>query len=91
MIRATDLLGSELATESGERIGQVFDIRARREREGRWLITGLVVGRRGLFERFGVVGSKRPEPVLAGDCYPWEAVIRIDSGQVVVRDGTRPL
>jgi sporulation protein YlmC with PRC-barrel domain len=91
MMRATDLLGSELATESGESLGRVFDLRARRDDGDRWQITGLVVGRRGLAERFGIAHSKRAEPMLAGDCYQWEALIRVERGQLIVRDGTRPI
>ena len=91
MMRATDLLGNELATESGDSLGYVYDLRAQREQANRWRLTGLVVGRRGLAERFGIAGSKRTEPVLRGDCYPWEAVLEVKRGRVVIRDGTRPI
>ena len=46
MIRASDLIGCELRTESGKRLGRVHDLRAQAAGDG-WVLVGLVVGRAG--------------------------------------------
>jgi len=84
MIRASDLIGCELRTESGERLGRVHDLRAERT-EGSWRLMGLVYGRRGLSAR--LVGTG-PDPTVSGNLIPWEAVSRLEAGTIVVCDGT---
>ena len=39
-------------------------------------------------QRFGITHSGPAGPRHAADAVPWEAVRRIESGVVVVRDGT---
>ena len=89
-----DLLGSEVRTESGDSLAHVWDVRAERA-DGGYRIIGLLVGRSGLLERLGIKswraarkhgGKTRPDV----DVVPWDAVLRIDRGVIVVRDGTRP-
>jgi sporulation protein YlmC with PRC-barrel domain len=71
------LMHRKVVTESGESLGRIWDIRA--ERTPRKLtVTGLVVGRRGLLEHYGVVKRKTP-PV------PWSDVVRIEGKRIVVR------
>jgi sporulation protein YlmC with PRC-barrel domain len=82
MIRASDLLGSEVRTESGDRLGRVHDLRAHQDGGG-WVLIGLVVGRGGLRARLGVGGD---EPVREGNVVPWEAVVALDDGRITVRD-----
>ena len=83
MIRASDLIGCELRTESGERLGHVHDLRAER-RDGDWLLTGLVLGRRGLSARLVGTGL---DPLIRGEVIRWEDVSRLEGGSIIVRDG----
>lgn len=84
MMRASDLLGCELRTEAGERLGHVHDLRAERAGD-HWRLSGLVLGRRGMSAR--LVGSG-PDPLIGGAVIGWEAVSRLDAGSIIVRDGT---
>jgi sporulation protein YlmC with PRC-barrel domain len=84
MIRASDLIGCELRTESGERLGRVHDLRAERE-DGEWRLSGLILGRRGLSTR--LIGTG-PDPLISGEVVDWEDVRRLQDGLVVVTDGT---
>ena len=60
------------------------------EREGdRRRLAGLVVSGTGLLERLGALGIKREEPIVGHDAYPWDAVVRLESDRVVLRDGSR--
>jgi len=89
-MRLSELLHREVATESGRRLGHVHDVRAERRGE-RLLVTGVVVGRRALLEHFGIgLGRARTRAKLRSDAgvIPWEAIVRVSSGKVVVRDGT---
>ena len=91
MRRLSDLLDRAVVTESGEKLGRCFDVRA--ERKGSKLeVTGLVVGTRGFLERFGIGSSrgeaKRHHKVWAQDAVPWKAVVRLESDHIVVEDGT---
>lgn len=83
MIRASDLMGCDVRSESGEKLGRVHDLRAHAS-DGGWVLMGIVVGRGGLRERFG---SGAEEPVRAGgNVIPWEAITRLSPGLVTVRD-----
>ena len=92
-MKLSDLLGARIATESGDRLGHVFDVRAERVGDGppagEWRVKALVVGRRGVFERLGM-RSAGDEPLLDRDVVPWDAVVRLEPGEVLVREGTRP-
>jgi sporulation protein YlmC with PRC-barrel domain len=83
VIRASELIGSVVCSESGERLGRVHDLRAHRE-DGQWLLVGLVIGPRGLFARF--TGGEEDAPIRAGRVIPWEAITRLEDGLVTVRD-----
>jgi sporulation protein YlmC with PRC-barrel domain len=82
MIRASDLIGCRVQTESGRQLGKVHDLRAQADRDG-WLLTGLIVGRDGLVAR--LVGGDGPA-VYDGDVIPWQTIVRLHDGIVVVRD-----
>ena len=84
MIRASDLIGAVVRTESGERLGRVHDLRGHASPDGGWVLMGLVTGRRGLLARFE--GAETDEAVRAGNVVPWEAITRLEDGLVVVRD-----
>jgi sporulation protein YlmC with PRC-barrel domain len=84
MIRASDLIGAVVRSESGERLGRVHDLRAHSTSDGGWLLMGVVTGPRGLLARFE--GAEDDEAVRAGNVIPWEAIVRFDEGIVIVRD-----
>ena len=52
-MRLGELLGREVVTESGERLGRVRDVQGELE-QGRLRLTGLVAGAPGTLERLGV-------------------------------------
>jgi sporulation protein YlmC with PRC-barrel domain len=82
MIRASDLIGCVVRTESGERLGRVHDLRAR-SIDGGWQLEGLIVGRGGMIAR--MTGSDS-DPLVAGDLVPWNVITRLDEGLISVRD-----
>ena len=84
MIRASQLVGAVVRTESGERLGRVHDLRAHASGDGGWILVGLVTGSRAMFTRFE--GAQGEEAVRSGNVIPWEAVTRLEEGHVVVRD-----
>jgi sporulation protein YlmC with PRC-barrel domain len=88
-VRFSRLDGLEVTTESGERLGRVFDLRG--ELTTRTLrVTGLVVGELGLLERLGIGAPHAGERIRTQDVIPWSAVVRADGRGIVVRDGTKP-
>jgi sporulation protein YlmC with PRC-barrel domain len=82
MIRASDLLGCEVLTESGEPLGHVRDLRAERA-DDHWRLSGLVLGRRGISARLLGAG---PDAIITGEVIGWEAVSRLEVGSIIVRD-----
>jgi sporulation protein YlmC with PRC-barrel domain len=86
----SELLHRKVETESGRRLGHVHDVRAV-HRDGRLVLTSVIVGRRALLEHFGIglgrarTGTKgRTGPATV----PWGSVVRMTAGKVVVEDGT---
>jgi sporulation protein YlmC with PRC-barrel domain len=87
-VRVSALLGLRVATESGDRLGRVHDVRA--ELTPRTCkVTGLVVGRVGFLERLGFGAPASDSRLRGHDVVPWSAVIRADRRGVVVRDGAK--
>ena len=82
MIRASNLIGCEIRTESGAHLGRVHDLRAEETSDG-WTLVGLVTGRRGMLTRF--TGSD-PHPLVQGEFIPWQAINSLRDGLIVVRD-----
>ena len=82
MIRATDLIGAEVRSESGERLGRVHDLRARRAGDG-WALIGLVLGAGGMLARLAGAHGKA---LRVGRVVPWEAIVGLEDGSVTVRD-----
>ena len=81
----------EIVTESGRRLGRCHDLRA--ELTGSGLrVTGLVLGRRGRLEHFGIgaQASASAASVRDIDVVPWDAVVRLDGETFVVRDEAAP-
>jgi sporulation protein YlmC with PRC-barrel domain len=87
-MRLGELLGREVVTESGERLGRVHDVQGELE-EGRLLVTALVAGAPGILERFGVgargKGGARRAKRHGHAAIAWERVVRVGP-EVVVRD-----
>lgn len=84
-MRLSDLLGREVRTESGQRLGHVHDVRA--ELSAHTLkVNGLVVGGAGLLERLGLGARDRSGRLRRHDFVPWRDVTRADRRGVVVRD-----
>ena len=88
-MRLGELLGIQVRTESGERIGRVYDVRGELTRQA-LKVTGLVVGRAGVLERLGLGAPESEVRIRTRDVVPWSAVVRVDRRGVVVRDGTTP-
>jgi sporulation protein YlmC with PRC-barrel domain len=91
--RLSELLGREVVTEAGETLGRCFDLRAERS-ASRLEITHLVLGKRGFLERLGIGSSrgeaKRHHKVWAHDSVPWEEVVGLESGRIIVGGRTEP-
>ena len=93
-MRLVELLGAEVQTESGEALDRVFDVRCE-EVEGGLELVGVVVGPHGFLERLGLLSwrgmrkhGEQTRPHV--EAIPWEDVLRIDEGILIVRDGARP-
>jgi sporulation protein YlmC with PRC-barrel domain len=94
-MRLGELLASKVVTESGKKLGHVFDVRVSRGSGssakgagGSWRIDGLLVGSRGVLERFGFTRNELAGPRHAHDAIPWSAVVKVKDGLVTVREGT---
>ena len=84
-MRLSDLLGTPVRTESGERLGHVHDVRA--ELTARSLkVTGLVVGPFGVLERLGLGAPRSALRIRSNDVVEWSRVVRADRRGVVVKD-----
>jgi sporulation protein YlmC with PRC-barrel domain len=89
-MRLSQLLRRKVVTESGRHLGHVHDLRAE-QRGGRLVVTAVLVGRRAYLEHFGLgVGAGKQGTKLrtSARSVPWEAVVRLSAGKLVVRDGT---
>jgi sporulation protein YlmC with PRC-barrel domain len=79
----SSFVGRVVETESGQRLGRCYDLRAVLGR-GNPTVEALVVGGRGRLEHLGIGRPSEHRP----DAVPWEAVVRIEGDRLVVRDGT---
>ncbi|HUZ68638.1 MAG TPA: PRC-barrel domain-containing protein [Candidatus Saccharimonadales bacterium] len=84
MIRASDLLGCVVRTESGKKVGRVHDLRANTT-GGDCRLTGLMVGRGGMLARLAG-GGAGAGPTRGDDVVPWEAITHMEDGQITIRD-----
>ena len=87
----TSLIGREIVTDKGRRLGDCHDLRAELTSSS-LRVTALVVGTRGWLEHYGIgaQASASPERVKDTDTVPWTAVLRIDGDRIVVRDDAAP-
>jgi sporulation protein YlmC with PRC-barrel domain len=84
-VRLTNLLGVEVRTESGRKLGHAHDIRG--ELTASTLeVTGVVVGGLGALERLGLGTPRSAARLRSDDVVPWSAVVRADRRAIVVRD-----
>jgi sporulation protein YlmC with PRC-barrel domain len=87
-MRLSELLGRDVVSESGERLGRVHDVRGVLI-DGQLRITGLCAGKLGLLERFGVGthGSGGPgrTKVHGHGTIPWDRVVRVGP-EIIVRE-----
>jgi sporulation protein YlmC with PRC-barrel domain len=85
--KLTSLRRRKIVTESGRTLGRCHDVRA--ELGASTLrITGLVLGRQGRLEHFGVgaQASASSTRVRDNDVVPWKDVVRFEDSRIVVRD-----
>jgi sporulation protein YlmC with PRC-barrel domain len=84
-VRLTNLLGVEVRTESGRKLGHAHDLRG--DLTARTLeVTGVVVGGLGVLERLGLGTTRSAARLRSDDVVPWSAVVRADRRAIVVRD-----
>ena len=87
-MRLSELLNRKVVTESGQRLGDLHDLRGELV-EGRLRVTGLIAGKLGILERYGIGthGSGGPEQakVHGHPVIPWERVVRVGA-EIVIRD-----
>jgi sporulation protein YlmC with PRC-barrel domain len=87
-MRLSQLLNRGIVTESGQRLGRVHDVRGELV-DGRLHVTGLVAGKLGILERFGIgtrgSGGPAQAKVHGHPVIPWGRVVRVGS-EIVVRD-----
>jgi sporulation protein YlmC with PRC-barrel domain len=83
----SSIVRRKVVTESGEELGRCFDVRGELT-QSRLKVKGLVIGRRGRLEHFGIgaQASASSNRVRDGDVIPWEAIIRLEADTIVVRD-----
>jgi hypothetical protein len=81
MIRASDLVGCVVRTETGDKLGRVHDLRGEATAGGGWRLIGLVVGKRGILTRLAGDGT-----ASHGRSYVrWHDILALDDGLVTVR------
>jgi sporulation protein YlmC with PRC-barrel domain len=92
-MRVTDLLGATLVTESGRRLGHVFDVRVKRDprssserADQKWKLDALLYGERGLIARFGLFAARERVSRGRHEELPWSEVVAIAAGEITVRD-----
>jgi sporulation protein YlmC with PRC-barrel domain len=87
-MRLSELLNRKVVSESGQRLGRVHDVRGELA-GGHLLVTGLIAGKLGILERYGVAthgsGGPRQTKVHGHPVISWDRVVRVGS-EVVVRD-----
>jgi sporulation protein YlmC with PRC-barrel domain len=88
LMRLSELLDREVVDESGHQLGHVHDVRGQLV-EGHLRVIGLVCGKLGILERYGVgthgSGGPGQAKVHGHPIIPWERVVHIGA-KVVVND-----
>jgi hypothetical protein len=73
----SDLIGTPVRDQGGRSLGQVFEVRGHRDRDGTLVLDELMVGRGALWQRL-----RGPRPDARG--IPWADVVEIGADRVVV-------
>jgi sporulation protein YlmC with PRC-barrel domain len=83
----SSLCGRKIVTESGETLGRCHDVRAELG-ASRLRVTGLVLGKKGRLEHFGIgaQASATAARVRDIDVIPWKDIVRFEADRIVVRD-----
>lgn len=76
--RLSELIRCQVVRRDGSRLGHLFDIRARRERNA-LVVTEIVFGMPGLIERMGLKKAQTK-------CVPWDAVLEVGAQRIVIDD-----
>jgi len=86
----SSLLGRKIVTENGKKLGRCHDVRAELGASD-LRITGIVLGRKGRLEHFGIgaQASASPERIRDADVIPWESIVRFEEDRIVVREESR--
>jgi sporulation protein YlmC with PRC-barrel domain len=87
----SSLIGREIVTDAGQRLGDCHDVRAELTSSS-LRVTALVVGTRGWLEHYGIgaQASASPQRVKDKHTVPWSAIVRIEGKRIVVRDAAAP-
>jgi sporulation protein YlmC with PRC-barrel domain len=87
-MRLSQLLNRRVITESGQQLGHVHDIRGEVV-DGQLRVTGLIAGKLGILERYGVgtrgSGGPTHAKVHGHPVIPWNQVVRVGP-EIVIRD-----
>jgi sporulation protein YlmC with PRC-barrel domain len=87
-MRLGELLNRKVATESGRQLGRVHDLRGELTAE-HLRVTGLVAGKLGILERYGIgthgSGGPAQAKVHGHSPIPWTRVRRIGP-KIIIRD-----
>lgn len=85
----SSLTGRKIVTESGETLGRCHDVRAELG-ASRLRVTGLVLGRKGHLEHFGIgaQASASSARVRDTDVIPWADILRFEKDRIVVRESS---
>jgi sporulation protein YlmC with PRC-barrel domain len=83
MTRLSRFVGTPVESESGEKLGRIFDLQAEQRGDQLRVIT-LLVGKFAFLERLGY-----ETPRSRDDRVAWEDVLRIEPKRIVVRDQRR--
>jgi sporulation protein YlmC with PRC-barrel domain len=83
----TSLRTRKIVTENGQTLGRCHDVRAELG-ASKLRVTGLVLGRKGRLEHFGIgaQASASSTRVRDIDVVPWKDVVRFEENRIVVRD-----
>jgi sporulation protein YlmC with PRC-barrel domain len=83
----SSIVRRKVVTEGGEDLGRCYDVRGELT-QSRLTVKGLVIGRRGRLEHFGIgaQASASSNRVRDGDVIPWDAIVRFEAETIVVRD-----
>jgi hypothetical protein len=89
VIRASDLIGCRVETESGKRLGLAYTTCA----PARWTTSGSWWDSSWGAGAYSYAWSAIPDliPLVRGDVIPWEGITQLQDGLVIVREGTAPI